>query len=388
MNFAKSAENKKRPNPCSFCHSFAKLAKFYPLFGDHYYKDTVLPVQAFLKSISATLPLLVLSGIMAACSSTPQPTTSKTDPLSGTDEQIFIGDTLEMTYDPNVIMKRAESYHEKESYSEAIVEYQHFLDLHRAHVLAPYAQYRLAVSHFKMFKTIDRDPAPLQKAVAAFEELLTTFPGNQYEQEARQKILECQRHLAEHHLFVGNFYLRKQSYLAAAHRYELVNQTYPHLEYAADAKYQLALTYDKLGLPEWSRDWLVALVREHPQHKLRESGLTMLAELQKEHPTLVVAENLNAPVNNQLTQIAALPKGPVSLGAIYQGINPSSNGHNGANEHLTTLSNGQAPTTQECSLGMWCGATNDLPSTPIPQHTSLESSSPPAVKTCRAGEWC
>jgi hypothetical protein len=75
---------------------------------------------------------------LAACSSTPKPadTASKKE-VSATDEQIFVGDSVEMSYDPNVIMKRAESFFDKESYAEAIVEYKHFLDLHRNHILAP-----------------------------------------------------------------------------------------------------------------------------------------------------------------------------------------------------------------------------------------------------------
>jgi hypothetical protein len=75
------------------------------------------------------------------CSSKPK-TTAEGKPVSGTDEQIFLGDTIEKNYDPNVIMKRGEAFFDKEEFAEAIVEYQHFLELHRAHQLAVYAQFR------------------------------------------------------------------------------------------------------------------------------------------------------------------------------------------------------------------------------------------------------
>ena len=122
------------------------------------------PLRTPIAKVLCFTGLLFLGlGLTLGCSSTPKETDSASKPISGTDEQIFVGDSLEMTYDPNVIMKRAESFHEKESYAEAIVEYQHFLDLHRTHVLAPYAQYRLALSQFKKFQTIDRDPEPLDR---------------------------------------------------------------------------------------------------------------------------------------------------------------------------------------------------------------------------------
>ncbi len=61
-----------------------------------------------------TIPtlLLLLAAIIVptGCSSTPKKTSAGSQALSGTDEQIFIGDTVEKNYDPNVIMKRADHH--------------------------------------------------------------------------------------------------------------------------------------------------------------------------------------------------------------------------------------------------------------------------------------
>jgi outer membrane protein assembly factor BamD len=312
--------------------------------------------------------LLVASLVIGGCSSTPDKKASSKDaPLSGTDEQIFVGDTIEMNYDPNVIMKRAESFHDKEGYAEAIVEYHHFLDMHRNHVLAPYAQYRLALSHFKMIKTIDRDVSPIEKSRDEFIKLMQEHPASQYEAEARNKIGECEDLLAQHHLFVAEFYYKKEAYLAAAKRYKMVIESYPHLEAAAEAKYELAKTYKDLGAPDWSRDWLVALVREHPRHELRDDGLKMLASLQKEHPDLVVAQNLGA-LNTNLLKTSFLP----------------------LNQSAPILSSGKSfdpslkPSTtpaSECALGTWCEAEGHAIST-----SSVSPS--PAPVTCQPGTWC
>jgi outer membrane protein assembly factor BamD len=109
--------------------------------------------------------------LLLACSSskTGDPTSKKA--LSGTDESIFLGDTIEKNYDPNVIMKRGEAFFEKEEFAEAIVEYNHFLDLHRNHMLASYAAFRIGESHMKRAKGIERDPEPVQKAIDSFQRL-------------------------------------------------------------------------------------------------------------------------------------------------------------------------------------------------------------------------
>ena len=332
--------------------------------------------SSLFRTLIAAL-LLILS--YTGCSSTPEPTASSSaEPISGTDEQIFVGDSLEMNYDPNVIMKRAESFHEKEGYPEAIVEYQHFLDLHRNHVLAPYAQYRLALSHFKMIKTIDRDVHPIQQAKAEFKELMEVFPSSRYEVEARVKIRDCNSLLAQHHLFVGKFYFRKEAYLAAANRFKLVIESFPALKDAsAEAKYELARTYNDLGAPEWSRDWLVALVQEHPQHDLRKDGMKLLASLQKEHPELVVAQIPSLNQNPLITSFLPFNNTQGTLASHQNGrqlVSPAS--AKGASQETTQ----QAATS--CTLGSWCETSALSP-------TSSNSPIPtPSINTCQTGTWC
>jgi outer membrane protein assembly factor BamD len=227
---------------------------------------------------------------LAACSSTPKPadTASKKE-VSATDEQIFVGDSVEMSYDPNVIMKRAESFFDKESYAEAIVEYKHFLDLHRNHILAPYAQYKIGVSHYKQYRTVDRDPEPLNQSIQSFDKLLEEFPASRYEAEAKQTILTCKEQLAQRHLMVGHFYLQRGSYLAAAHRFEKIIKEFPELETAGDAMFHLAKTYQDLGLEEWTQEWLIALVNEHPNNPFHKDGKKLLAKLQKNNSTLLAS---------------------------------------------------------------------------------------------------
>ncbi len=287
-----------------------------------------------------------------------------------TDAQIFVGDTLEMNYDPNVILKRAESFHEKEGYAEAIVEYQHFLDMHRNHILAPYAQYRLALSHFKLIQTIDRDMTPVKKAQEEFWELINNFPASQYEAEARVKIRECQRLLAKYDLFVGTFYYRREQYLAAAKRFEKIIDGYPSMEEAVEAKLQLAKTYRELGALEWARAWAAALVQQHPRHALREDGLKLLAAIEKEQPNVMMAARPRASFR---------PRASLNQRGPSPAYFPATTPINGASALVP-----QAPSTvTNCQVGSWCGETGASLSGAITSTPRV----PPTV-TCRPGTWC
>ncbi len=224
---------------------------------------------------------LLLVGLLVGCSSVAQPKDASTakQPVVNADEQVLKSDPVERNYDPHVIMKRAEAFFEKEDYAEAAVEYQHFLDLHRSHMLAPYAQYRLGLSHFTQVTTHDRDPEHVRMTIEAMEKLLKDYPGNAYELDAKTKIKESRARTAEHELYVGRHYYRQTAYLAALHRFERVITLYPDSDISADALYYLAKTYKDIGAPERAVEHLTVLLTRYPQSNISKEGQTLLASL-------------------------------------------------------------------------------------------------------------
>ena len=273
--------------------------------------------------------------------------------LSGTDEQIFLGDTVENHYHPNVIMKRGEAYFEKEEYAEALVEYKHFMELHRNHVLAPYAAFRIGEIHFKMAKTIDRDPEPMQKAIAAFEQMRKEFSGSRYDSQAQQKLDECHDWMAQMHLFVGQFYYRRGSYLAATHRFQQILKDYPDKPVAAEALYFLAKAYHEMGADDWARENLVALVEKYPNSTAAGDGKGLLEKIGGAQPdTLLAQKSESVPLSDagpgmvRSNRPSVSPSPSSALGTL--GIPPSLDSF-GASA-ATTL--GQSFTV--CRLGAWC----------------------------------
>ena len=235
-------------------------------------------MRGFRPVVIAALAALYL----ADCSSTPK--TSKTADSAtqkvDADEQVLKQDPLERNYDPHVIMKRAESFYEKDDYAEAGVEYQHFLDLHKTHILAPYAQYRLGLSYFKQASTMDRDPEPVRKSMEGMEKLLKEYPGSTYESDARGRIKECREHLASYELYVGKHYYRQAAYLAALHRFEGLIKLYPDSEAFSEASYYLARTYADIGANDRAIGYLTQLLKQHPKKdKATRDSQVLLAKL-------------------------------------------------------------------------------------------------------------
>ena len=304
---------------------------------------THLRLQKTLVFALSTASLCVLM----ACSSTPKGDPTAKKALNGTDESIFLGDTIEKNYDPNVIMKRGEAFFEKEEYAEAIVEYNHFLDLHRNHILASYAAFRIGESQMKRAKGIDRDPEPIQKAIESFERLRRDYPGSRYDGQATQKIQDCHDMLAQMHLFVGQFYYRRQSYLAAAHRFEQIMKIYPDKTVAPDALYFLALSYHDLGADDWASEKLTLLAEKYPNNQHSGEGAKLLAKIVKSQPATLIAKKAEpaASVPTPSLSVSEPPRNAPAGGVTPQVANglmrlPSA----------TALGQGFV----NCRLGAWC----------------------------------
>ena len=199
------------------------------------------------------------------------------------DEAVFDPDLTRVAYDPTIIMKRAEGFFERQEFAEAVVEYQHFLDLHKTHRLTPYALYKLSLSYVNQIQTVDRDPDPLRKGREALQVLLRDFPGSRYEADARALSKTCYALMAEQEVYVGRFYYRTGGYIAALHRLENVVRDYPDApEAVADALYYLALTYRKIDDTDHALKYTQQLVEEHPTSERYKKMTVMLAELQDE----------------------------------------------------------------------------------------------------------
>jgi outer membrane protein assembly factor BamD len=285
--------------------------------------------------------------LLLACSSskTGDPTSKKA--LSGTDESIFLGDTIEKNYDPNVIMKRGEAFFEKEEFAEAIVEYNHFLDLHRNHMLASYAAFRIGESHMKRAKGIERDPEPIQKAIDSFERLRRDYPGSRYDGQAMEKLDECHDLLAQMHLFVGQFYYRRESYLAAAHRFEQIMKIYPDKSVAPDALYFLALSYHDLGAEDWASEKLTLLAEKYPNTAHSSDAAKLLAKINKSQPSVLVAKK---PEPSPAAGPAPESPGESHHSAPSGGVTPQV--ANGLMRLPSATAMGQGFVS--CRLGAWC----------------------------------
>ena len=197
----------------------------------------------------------VLTALCAACA-------TKEDPIVKS-----VGTLDELQYDAGVLLSNAEDLYGKGEYDQAATKYEQFLELHPTHRWAAHAQFKLAESYAHRIPAIGRDPAPAQKAAAAFERLLSTYPGSRYEEAARAELKRIRARLGQAEVAIGRFYLKRGQYPAAIARLRRVVDDPEHFPADEDAPYYLAVAYERNGQDKEADDAIRVLLETFPQNR-------------------------------------------------------------------------------------------------------------------------
>jgi len=180
------------------------------------------------------------------------------------------------SYDAFIMLRIADTYYGEEKYSEALVEYQNFLNYHPVHKDAAYVQYQIAMCSYRELITIDRDPTPAHMVIREMKKLLEKYPNSGYEEQAKDYIAICRDWIADYELYVAHFYYKADSYQAAVGRCEKLLKDYPGSSAEKDALYYAGLSYIELGEKDQARIKLETLGQKYPAMKR-----TVLALLRK-----------------------------------------------------------------------------------------------------------
>lgn len=171
--------------------------------------------------------------------------------------------------DADIQIALGDAYFRDGEYDAAVEAYREFLRVHPRNRLSDRAQFQIGMCYFMQMRGKDRSQEPTQNALVAFEKVVRNYPRSEMTAEAREKIVLCRKRLAEHDLYVGRYYLRTKSYMAAIPRFDKVYQEYRDLGYGDDALYYLGLCYRKLERSGKVREVWDLLIKDYPHSRYR-----------------------------------------------------------------------------------------------------------------------
>ena len=161
----------------------------------------------------------------------------------------------------------------------AVNEFREFLTFYPTHPRADYAQYRLAMAHFKQMAKPERDQTETKEAIKEFEVFFERFPGSALAPEVRQHYRDARDRLSESEYRVGLFYYRARWYPGALDRFRAVLKSDPEYSRRDALYYYLGETLIRTGTPAEALVYFERLVAEFDRSEHLAEAQKRIAEL-------------------------------------------------------------------------------------------------------------
>lgn len=170
-----------------------------------------------------------------------------------------------------------------EGTTEAVVlaanEFREFLTFYPTHPRADYAQYKLAMSHFRQMARAERDQTSTREAVREFNLFIERYPRSSLLEEVRARHREAQDRLSESDYRVGLFYYRARWYPGAIDRFKAVLKDDPKFTNRDAVYFYLAESLIKVNQQAEALPYLDRLIEEFTKSEFLEDAQKRLAQL-------------------------------------------------------------------------------------------------------------
>jgi outer membrane protein assembly factor BamD len=118
-----------------------------------------------------------------------------------------------------------------------------------------------------------RDPGKARESFADFAQLLQLFPNSEYAPDARARMVYLRNLLAQYEIYVSEFYIERQAYLAALTRARYVIENYQGAPQVPRAFEIVTEMYLRMGLNDLADQTLAVLKQNYPDSsQLDENG--------------------------------------------------------------------------------------------------------------------
>lgn len=182
-------------------------------------------------------------------------------------------------------LRIADAYFEQKQWTTAAEQYRTFVKLHPNHKKAVYAKFRVGKAlHNKMPKNwfflppaYERDLASTRNASRALKSFVKQYPDTKYTKKARKILRKTRRRLADHEMYVANFYLERKNPRGAMMRLKYLLDNYSGLGLDPKALYLLAVSYLKLGDTKKAKTALQDLIQYHADSNFAQKAEAYMA---------------------------------------------------------------------------------------------------------------
>jgi len=140
------------------------------------------------------------------------------------------------------------AFYKNKDYGDAIRVVDDFIRVNPANQAISYMIYMKALSYYDQIPEINRAQDSTKLSYIAFRELLSRFPNSDYAQDAEDRLIFINQHIAGARMSVGRYQISQQNYVGAIKSFQEVVKRYGFTDQAPEALHRLVELYLKIGL--------------------------------------------------------------------------------------------------------------------------------------------
>jgi outer membrane protein assembly factor BamD len=164
----------------------------------------------------------------------------------------------------------------------AMNEFREFLSFYPRSPRADYAQYKLAMTHFRQMRAAPRDQSETRDAIKEFQTFVARFPDSKLLPEVKAKLREAQDRVAESDYLVGMYYYRQKWYLGSIDRFGSLLKSDPEYTARDSVYFYLAESYVKSKREAEALPLYEKLVTEFQKSEHLQDAQKRIAELKSQ----------------------------------------------------------------------------------------------------------
>ena len=149
---------------------------------------------------------------------------------------------------PKSALMAAYSYYAYNYYGDSIYELEQFIKKYPKDERISYANFLLAMCYYQSIVDEKKDLEPLLKARDKFIYVVENYPNTDFAMDAKFKLDLIREILASKEMYLGNYYIQKEKWIAAINRFKTVINDYDTTIYVEEALHRLVELHYKIGL--------------------------------------------------------------------------------------------------------------------------------------------
>ena len=156
---------------------------------------------------------------------------------------------------PKSALMAAYSYYLQNYYQEALSNLNRYLKTYPNDKDISYANYLIGICYYEMIEDEKRDIGPILKAKKQFEIITDKYPNTDFALDAKFKLDLIQDILASKEMYLAKHYLKKNKWIAAINRYQIIIDEYDETIFVEEALHRLVEINYRLGMMEESKKY-------------------------------------------------------------------------------------------------------------------------------------